>query len=400
LVQVDRPSSVTRPKPPVPDIEPFNIEPIILGRLYRAGVHPSVVGMVSIVATAIAVSWSALLSNLFYRSPGSLEGWRAVWSFLLRNPTNSVARSMPYLSDYPAIVLTATIAVSIYLVYELFYSASVLHSDMGKASCIRYTEQGRKALSDAVDEMNAKFLKWGKAAPLALLLALVCTTLINLRLKGRLYGFLRNEHLYTSWWASLSPLRPGGVVWLLFGGLGIYIVYTEAVLGLTYLAFLRKCRGDYQFRANMVNPDGLYGWSRVRRIVSNLEAGVLCTLLSAWALWFYLQPAVGSVVTVLVIGIFVGIVLYVFIGVTASYRRQVKTDKYTQRAEIGEEIANNSDGDSRDLLKVMIAYQRLAVVEKIPSVPIRPAWLVAGAVTLIGPVSAIIVQLLKFFMTK
>jgi hypothetical protein len=389
-----------RPNPPVPNIQPFNIEPIILARLYRAGVHPSVVGVVSIVATAIAVSWSALLPNLFYRSKGSLGGWAAIWSFLLRNPQNSVARSMPYLSDYPAIVLTATISVSVYLVYELFYSASVLHSDMGKASCIRYTEQGRKALSDAVNEMNAKFTRWGKLAPLALVLALICTALINLRLEGRLYAFLRSKHLYGSWWASLSPLRPGGVVWLLLGGLGIYMVYTEAVLGLTYLTFLRKCRGDYQFRANMVNPDGLYGWSRVRRIVSNLEVGVLCTLLSAWALWFYLQPAVGSVVTVLVLGIFVGVVLYVFVGVTSNYRRQVRTDKYTQRAEIGQEIANNSDGEARDLLKVMIAYQRLAVVEKIPSVPIRPAWLVAGAVTLIGPVFAIVVQLLKFFMAK
>lgn len=210
-----------------------------------------------------------------------------------------------------------------------------------------------------------------------------------------------NMHLYKYWWASLHPVRPGGVIWVLFGTIGIYMVYAESVLGLTYVRFLRSCRNDYRFRANMLNPDGLFGWTRIRYIVSNLEAGVLCTLLSSWALSFYLQPALGSVITVVVLVIFGGIVLYVFISVTTNFRRQVRVDKNAQRAEIGREISEGIRGpEVESLLKTLIAYKRLDLVSKIPSVPIRPGWLVVGAVTIVIPVIALIVQVLSYFTGK
>jgi hypothetical protein len=148
----------------------------------------------------------------------------------------------------------------------------------------------------------------------------------------------------------------------------------------------------------MLNPDGLFGWSRLRQIVSNLEAGVLCTVLSSWALSFYLEPALGRVLTVAVLAVFGGIVLYVFASVTSSFRRQVREDKDAQRAEIGREITEtSSDSEVESLLRLLVAYKRLELVSRIPSVPIRPGWIVAGVVTVLIPIAALALQVLSYF---
>jgi hypothetical protein len=298
-------------------------------------------------------------------------------------------------------LLTVTIAASVFLVYGIFRYAAVLHADMDRADCIRMTREGRAALSDAVDTMNTKFALWGKFAPVAAILALAASTVLDFRLEGRLFTFLGTGSLYGHWWASLRPFRPGGLIWILFGALGIYMVYAESVLGLAYVKFLRTCRNDYRFRANMLNPDGLFGWSRIRQIVSNLEAGVLCTLLTSWALSFYLQPALGSVMTVVILGIFNGVVLYVFVNVTWNFRRQVRVDKDSQRAEIGKQIAEDTNGsDVATLLRTLVAYKQLELVSSIPSVPIRPRWLLVGAVTILIPLAALLIQVVSYFTGK
>jgi hypothetical protein len=385
----------------IPDLQPFLVDPIILGRLRRANVGPLAFAAMTAVGTVIAVSWSASISNLFYRPAGSVGLWGDVWSFVFRHKADGPQQSIPYLRDYPSIVLTITIATSLCLVYALYCAAAVLHSDMASAGCVRYNDAGRVALTNAVNDVNVKFGRWGRFSPVVLFLSFVCAVLLNLRLRSDLFAFLGSKGLYQNWWASLHPLRPGGIIWVLFGTLGIYMVYAESVLGLAYVKFLRKCRGDYNFRANMLNPDGLFGWSRLRQIMSNLEAGVLCTLLSAWAISFFLQPAAGSVVTVAVLAVFVGMVSYVFIEVNLNFRRQVRQDKNAQRTEIGQEIADSNAGSEvKDLLRILVAYQRLELVSRIPSTPIRQRWLVAGALSVIGPLSAIAVQLIKYFTTK
>jgi len=295
-------------------------------------------------------------------------------------------------------LLTVSIASSVYLVYAIYRHAAVLHSDMEKADCIRMTREGHAALAKTIDEINAKFAQWGKFAPIAAILSLAASTVLDFRLDGRLFNFLGAGDLYTHWWASLHPFRAGGLIWILFGALGIYMVYAESVLGLMYVRFLKNCRNDYQFRANMLNPDGLFGWSRIRLIVSNLEAGVFCTLLTSWALSFYLQPALGGVLSVAVLGLFNGIVLYVFLSVTWNFRRQVRANKDVQRAEIGRQITENVGGsDMISLMRTLVAYKQLELVSSIPSVPIRPRWLLVGAVTVLIPLTALIIQMLSYF---
>lgn len=387
---------------PIPDLQPFSIDPLILGRIDRLGLRPPIFTAITVVVVTIFVSWLTAISNLFYRTPTLPPIGQDLLLFVFRQSGTARDGSVPFLRDYPSIILIITVTTSICLVYGLFQSAAELHSDMKKSGCVKYTANGRDALTKAIDEVNARLARQGRFAPIALTLSVVFVVTVNFRLQSSLFGFLRSGHLYNDWWASLHPLRPGGILWVVLGAIGIYVVYSEAVLGLNYVRFLKKCKGDYQFKANMLNPDGLYGWARLRKIVSNLEIGVVSTLLSAWAMSFFLQPAIGSVITAAVLVLFVGIVMYVFIQVTVNFRRQVREDKKSQRLEIEADIiaSSSANSDATSLLRVLVSYQRLDLVSKIPSTPIRQRWLVAGALSIIGPLSAIVVQLIKYFTVQ
>src|SRR5438270_7110948 len=103
---------------------------------------------------------------------------------------------------------------------------------------------------------------------------------MNLGLKRQLYPFLGINNLYDTWWAQAFPIHLGGVVWIVFGSLGIYMIYVAVILAITYINFLGKCRYHYSFKANRFNPDGFYGWSRMREALSYQEAGAVCSIIS------------------------------------------------------------------------------------------------------------------------
>ncbi|MEU1588214.1 hypothetical protein [Micromonospora sp. NPDC005710] len=384
----------------IPDLEPFAVDPLFLGRLHAGKVSQGWAAAIVGVVAALTVIWAAGASGLFLQAKTADPFWVDVWNFVIRAESDNPYNGMPYLRDYPSIVLTFTIVASVLLVYALYQGASRLHSDMEASGCIKYNEAGRRALTGAVNAVNQRLQRWGKLSPIALILALGFTTLTNLGLQSELFSFLV-PGLYENWWASLSPLRAGGILWVVFGAIGIYMVYIEAVVGLTYVAFLKRLKNDYQFRANMVNPDGFFGWLRLRQLITNMQAGALCTMLSAWALSFFLEPAMGTIATAAILAIFIGIVLYVFSAVNGNFRRQVRRDKQAQTESVAEDIAALSTrSDTEGLLALLVSYQKLEHISKIPATPIRQRWLVAAALSILGPLSAIVIQVVKYFTSS
>lgn len=383
----------------VHDLQPFLVDPLILARLKNRRVRPLKVGIALVVVVVLIVPYVAMLSDQFWRPRTAGPWWRDLWLFLTRAKSSTTGTSaFPFLRDYPSIVMAVTIAASVMLVYGLYRSAEHLHSDMVKSGCVQYTDEGLVALNQAVRELNDRFSRWGRRSPIALFLIAVAVVALNLRLQGRLHSFLGIPKTYDGWWASLHPFRPGAVLWVIFGVVGIYMVYVEAVVGLSYVVFLRKRRKDYRFRANVHNPDDFYGWVTLRQIVSNMEAGVVCTLVSAWAMSFFLQPALGALLAVATLGSFIAVVSYVFIGVTVNFRRQLREDRRATRSRIGAEIVAREDSpDIRDLIGNLIAYKQLRLIDAVPSSPIRQRWIVAGALSMVPPLSAICVQLIKYF---
>ncbi|MFF7198871.1 hypothetical protein ACIQCJ_11955 [Streptomyces sp. NPDC093221] len=403
------------PPTPVPitsealNIKPFLVEPILVSRLLKkrsvtpgpAGSpederSPYVVAIWAVLLACLLVSWSALIMNSFYRPHWDLSVLSDVWSFLSRRESaDPDANAVPFLRDYPSCILTFSIAWSVPLVYGIFRSLQTLHESLDKSGCIRCDDQARAHLKSAVDDLNAKYAKHGKYSWLVLLGIVAVVTGINLRLQGHLFHFLGSDALYDQWWGRAAPVTFGGVVWIFMGTVGMYMAYAEGVVGIHYVKFLKQLKNEYKFGTNPLNPDNFYGWAKLRQAVSNLQGGLTCTFATSFAMFFFLQPAIGTYPTLLCLAAFVGMVLYVFIGSMTHIRRQVRVDRKEQIDQI---IAAMPDPDSTDPsagVRYLVALQRLRDVQKLPSMPIRNGLLFAGALSVLAPTVAIAVQVIK-----
>jgi hypothetical protein len=121
----------------------------------------------------------------------------------------------------------------------------------------------------------------------------------------------------------------GAIPVIVVSAVGIYSVYVEAILGLAYVRFLRACRGYFVFRANPFNPDGFFGWKRLRQIIYNLEAGLILTAITAWFVSYFLVPT-GLFIGMATLAVFVFIVLYVFTSTTTLFRQQATRSREQQ----------------------------------------------------------------------
>ncbi|MEU6848604.1 hypothetical protein ABZ901_01490 [Actinacidiphila alni] len=390
------------------NIKPFLVEPLLLARVLKkrstsggaAGPHdersPYAVATVAVLLACVLVSWSALLMNSFYRPHWELSVVSDMWSFLSRKQSSNVtANAVPFLRDYPSWLLTFSIAWSVPLVYGIFRSLQTLHESLDKSGCIRCDDAARASLKAAVDDLNAKFAKHGRFSWLVLLGFAVVVTGINLRLQGRLFHFLGSDALYEHWWGRAMPLTIGGVVWIFMGTVGLYMFYAEAVVGIRYVKFLKQCKDDYKFGTNPLNPDNFYGWAVLRRAVSNLQGGLTCTFVTSFGMFFFLQPAIGTIPTLIALVAFIGMVLYVFIGSMTHIRRQIRIDRKEQMDAIIAAMPDPTTGDPNASLRYLVDLQRLRDVQKLPSMPIRNGVLFAGALSVLAPAVAIVVQIVK-----
>lgn len=381
----------------VPDLKPFAAEPLFLARLHGRNVSPLAVGFLTAFIMLVAVSWSALIENSFYRQPSKKSVTSDIWLFLSRAPSGSDStQSMPYLRDYPSLVLTVTIALAVPLVYGLFRSLSVLHKQLERAQCIRYDDAGRQRLVVAINEMNSRLARHGKFARLTFSVIAFGVTWLNFKLEHQLFPFFGGD-LYETWWARVIPFRVGGLIWIAFGSIGAYLVYVEIIVGVGYVRFLRRCRVDYQFGANPLNPDGFYGWSILRQVISNGEAGLVCSAASTFAMYYFVQPVIGTIAAFVVLSAFMGIGLYVNVSTILNLRRQVKKDRKDQIREVLDSMPTGAEANSvTGHIATLVAHRRLEAIAKIPSMPIRQGVVIASIVSTVAPLIAIVGELLKY----
>lgn len=389
---------------PIPNLEPFAIEPILLARLrkldlsHKLDLSPTRVGIATAFIVLLATSCSALIDKTFFRPLSKTSTISDLWLFFTQSKSGTESiQSMPYLRDYPALFLTVTIILAVPFVYGILRAMSVLHSELEENKCIGYVDNGREQIISVINKLNDRLRNYGKWAPLVVFVILASVTLINFGLKRRLYPFLEIDNLYDAWWARAFPIQFGGLVWIVVGSLGIYMVYVAVILGITYVKFLRNCRRNYFFRANRLNPDGFYGWSRMRECLSYQEAGAACSMISSFAMFFILQSIIGTLFAAVIIGIFMTAVFYAFLFVIHSLRRQVRDDRKRQVMEVLKGLPADDHSDSvSGHVAILITYRHLEAIERIPPMPIRQKFLVSGLVPMIAAVVGFINQLIKY----
>ena len=405
----------------IPDIEPFQIDPIIFGRLNALGADGLTVLRLAVLTTAgtlTALVMVTAVANTFRATSSGVSPGALADAMLTRSEVSMTA--VPLLADYPSLLLLLTIVGSFLLVYHLFRAASTLHSDLASTECVVYTSTSpgtspgaspgasteaapqattdqapRPTLRSAVEEMNNKFEAAGQRAVPALVLCFAVSVSVAYAMRDSLFVFLGNDDLSRHWWASVSPFNAGSIIWITVGAVGLYTVYVEAVLGIVYVKFARRCGADFRFRANPANPDGAYGWRSLRTIVNNLQLGVVLTALSSWAMSYFLAPAVGWPVTVSVITAFVAIVIYVFYSVNAHWRRQVTADKSAQIMALHKQLSTPTAPDKDWATVQNTIWDEIDRIQAIPNSPLRRKWLIAGALAILAPLTAIAAHVLK-----
>jgi hypothetical protein len=382
----------------IPNLKPFEIEPVLLSRLNKFNLSPTLVGIVTAFIVLLATSCSALLDNAFFRPLSKTSTIGDLWLFFTQSKSGTESiRSMPYLRDYAALLLTVTIILSVPFVYGIFKSMSVLHAELEENKCIRYIGNGRERIISVINELNDRLKNYGRWARLVIFAILATVTFVNLGLKQHLYPFLGIDDLYDRWWAQAFPIHLGGLVWIVVGSLGIYMVYVAVILGVTYVKFLSKCRDNYFFGANRFNPDGFYGWSRMRRSLSYQEAGAACSVISSFAMFFILQSVIGTFLAAVIISTFMTAVFCAFFFVIHSLRRQVRVDRKMQIEEVLKDLP--AEGQSNSVsgqVAILTAYRHLEAIERIPPMPIRQRFLISGIVPMIAAVIGFINQLIKY----
>lgn len=432
MAEVPTTSELEQPKEQAPakgiDLKPFDVAPP-LRFIRNLGLHdPPSAWTVLVIWSGIlvvAVTWTAMFEqNFFPHGPGL---GRDIVDFLFRRSTGHLNRAgtyTPFLRDYASILLLLIIATAVPLVYALFRSLEKLHTSLLGNHCIELwasTDKGSTVTPNSTaaldqltshvnNELNEKYERIGKRWWLTLPLCVFIVYLLNVSMKKRIFDYLippgtstrSAQHLqpmlYAHWWASLSPIQPGGIVWVAAGGIGLYAFYAEAVVGLTYLSFLRRSQGKYRFGANRWNPDGFWGWSTLRTAVTVQQLGLVSSALTAFALLNVFIAACGIDFTIVLMAAILLLVFYVFFGAMAALRRHVREDKQdhiTLRTDQLEALGEPSENmDLRELTYRQQFLDDLTLWRQVPPMPLRRSTYFIGLAAITLPTLALIAQIL------
>src|SRR4051794_22824181 len=111
------------------EYEPFACDPLIFGRLFKEHWSPARVSRAACLLFACLIFAAALDTNLWH--PQQLSGMIRDLNALLvhgSTPGAAMGQHIPYMQDYPSLILTITITISLGLVYGILYRLSDFHS--------------------------------------------------------------------------------------------------------------------------------------------------------------------------------------------------------------------------------------------------------------------------------
>lgn len=350
-----------------------------------------------LISCAVLSAWASgrLSSDGSLRDDG-LNLWRGTFDGSKYSPGQF---DLALNRDIPGLVLIVQICAAVGLVYALFLAIERLHSSLQDAGCIRIeSSDDFAAVNNELQLLQARWRRAGSYAPLTLVLSFVAPLILSWRLRTRHIGDIAGTYntgaANDMWWASSEPFKIGAIAWIFMAGVGIYVVYVEAVVGLSYAAFLRRVRHRYRLGANPYRYDQFYGWSVLRRAVTAQQLGVVSTIFVLISAWFFLAPATGGVSAAFILGGFGIVVVYVFSVTTSGFRR-LALDYRNQRVDyLVEKAAIDPDRSSEvELLRPRSYLDELELWRDVPASPFRRRWLALGLAVALVSVAASIAQI-------
>jgi hypothetical protein len=387
----------------IDDIEPFRVDPIL--RYFRDRNSSELrVALISVFSVlGLAIVGAALSNNGFWAVPMERSTFQDfMGSFSARESGTLGTAHVPLLRDYASMVAAVTACCAPWFIYALFNALSEMHSTLARNGCLEISSSMTvAAINDEVADLNAKFKRYGESGRSMMVLLLLAVGLAYVAGQGArdAFGYLVPPEdsrlddtiakLFEGWWAR--PFLPGYFVWVAIGSFALYMVYVEAIVGLSYTAFLRRHRDKYRFRANSYNIDGYYGWENLRKAYTFMIAGVATSALSMYPIYVYLTSAISQPATIALLIGYIGVVLYVSLASALMLTAHVKGAKIDAMQSLAAELEMLRTANTvESLLRRQLLSDELRYYREIPAFPVASRWtVVAGLVTVIGVLASL-----------
>lgn len=235
------------------------------------------------------------------------EDFRALFrGALVADPATGV----PLTQDYGSMLLFFfSVPLSILTIWIQFKTFASLHSGLAENECLLIADDQKWEAN--VSKLNQKLRKNGRGFRFALRFMLcfgIAAGLIFMLDRPDFFDFINRADnpvdLYATWWAAPKSWYLGAGFLTVIAGYGIYLVATQLVFGMLYISFLLTNQNFVEFRPNLNNIDGYYGWWGIRKIVGTVLASMVAGGVSSLAVYIYMHAAFGiwaAVVAIIVI---------------------------------------------------------------------------------------------------
>jgi hypothetical protein len=375
--------------PPVEGIDAFSIDTFLFSFLNYYKKTPLFFGIFYSSFLLLCLILSVILSDLQIDDLTATSVFSQMQSILFYK-WDALITKVPLIIDAPGILILLVSTATPCRVYYLLHDAQSLHRDLAKHGGVAFGSEGFTRFNTYVREMNSTLKKLARYRDLALIYSFCVASIVFFLQKNRVYEYLGGYEIYSNWWASLDPFRVGGLVIIFFFGLAIYAILVEIAFTWNYTRFLKKCKNDCFFCPNAANPDGFFGWLRLRRIINNLKSGLYFMVCGVLALTYYLIPA-GRSIGILLLLIFIIIVVYTFTTITSFFKEQALKSKNSIVERIEQRIQKFENRGALQPKALLIEYEKLKLIQKIPSPPIAPPRVLVGLATA-APAITLILQ--------
>lgn len=394
------------------NLNPFDAEPFFYRRMYRANVSVLRIFLITLIIPLVLFVVAAAQGTLFTPKTGaSVAKDFFSWLFIHQysRPLNSQSAYIPLLRDYPDLIILVSFVLSVPIVYFLYQELSVIYGALHTNSCLFIIDQDgfvreHAAIKDAYSE-------WGhhkyRNLAAAFLLAISIYAMLNI---GSAFDYwappqLRGPALSAwqasaakHWWAALVPFHVGSLCFVIVGAIALYSFGTETYIGWRWLRFLNKTSPMLAYRANPSNPDGQFGWLRIRNMILWTFFGSLpLSALVAFGLFRISRPTIGLAGASIVFLIVLGDVSIVVIQIALSIRRNIEKVKRHDILQLQAKLNLLETGQDIDL-EMHEHLAGVAQIEKLSSLPKLPLGLptvILSLVVVLVPILAAIADIIN-----
>jgi hypothetical protein len=411
---------------------PFSADPIFYGRLARWRVPVFTTVLIAACIPAAIVAVAAAKGALTVNASGSLWHDFLRWAFGAKPPKAETIQdpSVPLFRDYPTLILALDFAVSVPLVYYMYHQLSVLYGSLHTNHCFGIDADDRPVGNGANGEaspntagtttfpeeyeaLTSSLRAWGRSSRAVFLgcvaLAFAMYYFVAQRTQAfdawvpfNLHG--KSAHNWAvsaraSWWAA--PWKAGAVVWLFFGAFALYSFITQSFVGWRWLRYLTRTSYLVSYSANPTDPDGQYGWRRLRNLVVSLLFGSLpLSTIVAIAVYKIFRSSYNVYLAVLILAIFIVNVFVMMTFLLIHLGNNVRRAKRVRVLELTEDMEQFSDlsidpnsGPEMAYVACQAIRDELQRVAATPNLPIKGQSILISFLVTAAPLVAAILDL-------